>query len=138
MKIIRKKGAGRIRIVEHNRTLFYVILALIALLFAVICLLVNQGKKLIGGDKDEHDCLTAAGYSWNETKQKCVREWEEKDKNFCTPEQRTAQVCPSFWEPVCGNAFEISQKPKTFSNSCIACMYDSVDYWIKGECSELQ
>lgn len=34
-------------------------------------------EKLIGGDKDEHGCLIAAGYSWCETKQKCLRTWEE-------------------------------------------------------------
>lgn len=39
----------------------------------------NQtGQKLIGGDKDEHGCLIAAGYSWCETKQKCLRTWEEE------------------------------------------------------------
>jgi hypothetical protein len=31
----------------------------------------------IGGDKDEHGCLIAAGYSWCETKGKCLRIWEE-------------------------------------------------------------
>lgn len=34
--------------------------------------------KLIGGDKDSHGCLIAAGYSWCEPKQKCLRTWEEK------------------------------------------------------------
>jgi hypothetical protein len=34
--------------------------------------------KLIGGDKDSHGCLIAAGYSWCETKNKCLRTWEEK------------------------------------------------------------
>ena len=32
---------------------------------------------LIGGDKDAHGCLIAAGYSWCEVKQKCLRTWEE-------------------------------------------------------------
>ena len=41
----------------------------------------NNGKKLIGGDKDEHGCYIAAGYSWCETKQKCLRNWEE----ICPP-----------------------------------------------------
>ena len=36
----------------------------------------NQ-PQLIGGDKDSHGCLIAAGYSWCETKQKCLRIWEE-------------------------------------------------------------
>jgi len=34
-------------------------------------------KQLIGRDKDEHGCLIAAGYSWCEAKQKCLRIWEE-------------------------------------------------------------
>ncbi|MBU0998313.1 hypothetical protein KJ570_02190 [Patescibacteria group bacterium] len=34
-------------------------------------------NKLIGGDKDIHDCLIAAGYSWCSQKEKCLREWEE-------------------------------------------------------------
>lgn len=41
----------------------------------------NSEKKLIGGDRDEHGCLTPAGYSWCETKQKCLRTWEE----ICPP-----------------------------------------------------
>jgi len=34
-------------------------------------------ETLIGGDKDEKGCLIAAGYSWCEEKQKCLRVWEE-------------------------------------------------------------
>ncbi|MBU1164798.1 hypothetical protein KKA15_04535 [Patescibacteria group bacterium] len=37
----------------------------------------QQNGKLIGGDKDEHGCLVAAGYSWCEPKQKCLRSFEE-------------------------------------------------------------
>jgi len=33
--------------------------------------------RLIGGQKDEHGCLIPAGYSWCESKQKCLRQWEE-------------------------------------------------------------
>ncbi len=36
----------------------------------------NQ-EQIIGGDKDEHGCLIAAGYSWCESKQKCLRIFEE-------------------------------------------------------------
>lgn len=32
----------------------------------------------IGGQRDEHGCLGPAGYSWCESKQKCLRVWEEK------------------------------------------------------------
>lgn len=41
-----------------------------------------NAPKAIGGDKDEHGCLIAAGYSWCEAKQKCLRIWEEP----CTEE----------------------------------------------------
>lgn len=37
----------------------------------------NRSSKLIGGDTDSHGCLIAAGYSWCEAKQKCLRTWEE-------------------------------------------------------------
>ena len=35
-------------------------------------------KQNIGGAKDKHGCLIAAGYSWCESKQKCLREWEQE------------------------------------------------------------
>ncbi len=34
-------------------------------------------EPLIGGDKDAHGCLVAAGYSWCQSKNKCLRVWEE-------------------------------------------------------------
>lgn len=39
----------------------------------------EKEKELIGGQKDSHGCLIAAGYSWCEATQKCLRAWEE----FC-------------------------------------------------------
>lgn len=38
----------------------------------------NTNQPIIGGDKDAGGCLIAAGYSWCEPKQKCLRIWEEK------------------------------------------------------------
>jgi hypothetical protein len=35
------------------------------------------GEKPIGGNRDEHGCLTGAGYSWCAAKGKCLRVWEE-------------------------------------------------------------
>ena len=40
----------------------------------------NTNSPLIGGQKDEHGCLTAAGYSWCAAKNKCIRPWEQ----YCT------------------------------------------------------
>lgn len=37
----------------------------------------NRQLKPIGGETDSHGCLIAAGYSWCEPKQKCLRIWEE-------------------------------------------------------------
>ncbi|OGF24866.1 hypothetical protein A2331_03310 [Candidatus Falkowbacteria bacterium RIFOXYB2_FULL_34_18] len=34
-------------------------------------------KMIIGGDKDEGECLIGAGYSWCKIKNKCLRIWEE-------------------------------------------------------------
>lgn len=39
----------------------------------------QQNKNpVVGGDKDAHDCIGSAGYTWCEAKQKCLRVWEEK------------------------------------------------------------
>lgn len=40
-------------------------------------------EQIVGGDTDEHGCIGSAGYTWNKTKQECVREWEEKLKDAC-------------------------------------------------------
>ena len=31
--------------------------------------------EIIGNDTDEHGCMLMAGYTWNETRKECVREW---------------------------------------------------------------
>jgi len=45
--------------------------------------------EIIGGDKDSHDCLIGAGYSWCETEQKCLRKWEEHCADDPLPEDST-------------------------------------------------
>jgi hypothetical protein len=49
-------------------------------LIIILILLVSCTEKPIGGERDEHNCLGAAGYSWNEEVGACVREWELDDK----------------------------------------------------------
>lgn len=53
------------------------------LLAALILLFVSKPsttttdtEQLIGGDMDEHGCLIAAGYSWMEDREQCIRVWE--------------------------------------------------------------
>ena len=54
---------------------FFVIALLISIILISISVL-NQDPQQIGGDRDEHGCLIAAGYSYNETLGFCLREWE--------------------------------------------------------------
>ncbi|NYZ78101.1 right-handed parallel beta-helix repeat-containing protein, partial [Candidatus Micrarchaeota archaeon] len=57
---------------------------------------------LIGGDKDAHGCLIAAGYSWCEAKQKCLRTWEEPCVLASTSPSPTASATPAL-APVSGS-----------------------------------
>jgi len=36
-----------------------------------------EGRGVVGGERDVHGCLGAAGYAWCQEKQKCLRTWEE-------------------------------------------------------------
>lgn len=85
----------------------------------------SSGGKL-GGDRDEHGCLIAAGYLWNETDQMCVREWE---KTNCEKTDNKTEICIALYEPVCGLPIK-----KTFTNSCFACQDLNVKYYVEGEC----
>ena len=48
----------------------------------------NELNKPIGGEKDEHGCLIAAGYSWCGAKQKCLRIWEDGCGRTAQPSSR--------------------------------------------------
>lgn len=37
----------------------------------------SEDGQIVGGDRDEHGCIGSAGYGWCESKQKCLRIWEE-------------------------------------------------------------
>lgn len=45
-------------------------------------------ENIVGGDKDEHDCLGSAGYSWCVAKGKCLRVFEE----WCADQARELVV----------------------------------------------
>jgi len=47
---------------------------LLILILAAGC---QKEQAALGSDRDEHGCITSAGYSWCEEKQKCIRQWEE-------------------------------------------------------------
>lgn len=59
----------------------------------------NQNQQtVVGDDKDEHNCIGSAGYSWCEAKQKCIRSWEE----YCTSASSTIAIF------VCDNSKKIT------------------------------
>jgi hypothetical protein len=39
--------------------------------------LTSTESPMVGADRDEHGCIGSAGYSWCESKSKCLRVWEE-------------------------------------------------------------
>ena len=71
------------------KTMYIIIAILLALfligIFGIPYLYKDTSEdQLVGGDKDENGCIATAGYTWNITKQECVREWEEALKDACT------------------------------------------------------
>lgn len=52
---------------------------------------VDVNGQIIGGERDEHGCLTAGGYSWNESEQKCVKEWSQGEDRYQNMEQNRIQ-----------------------------------------------
>lgn len=52
----------------------------------------DDNGQIIGGDKDDKGCLTSAGYSWNATEGKCVREWETGENRYQNEEQNRERV----------------------------------------------
>ncbi len=57
-------------------------LIVLSLLFLAACEVPEVQDKqpdeqLVGGDRDSHGCIPSAGYLWCESKQKCLRAWEE-------------------------------------------------------------
>ena len=53
-----------------------------------------NGNMIPGGDIDNHDCITSAGYSWCESSNDCIRQWETPcednfiDCNDCLERER--------------------------------------------------
>ena len=37
---------------------------------------VEEQEELVGADRDEHGCITSAGFSWSELQQTCLQLWE--------------------------------------------------------------
>jgi hypothetical protein len=49
----------------------------------LVCFLAADGAIFLGADKDRHGCLPSAGFSWCESKNRCIRAWEEPCRAVC-------------------------------------------------------
>ena len=79
----------------------------------------STSTPLVGGDRDEHGCIGSAGYSWCETKAKCLRSWEEE--------------CPSSTLPIVDNSSTTNKTVILVSNEdttkfCDGANMDSAGY----------
>ena len=60
-------------------------------------------EPLLGGSRDDNNCLISAGYSWCESSNSCIRSWETPCKDHftscddCLNQQRKGRniACPS-------------------------------------------
>jgi hypothetical protein len=112
-------------------TLIFIFFILLGYFFLFMEIREDQ---IIGGERDEHDCLLSAGYSWNQTDNACVREWLKPEGDYkqpfqCSSESRGAEACISLYEPVCSYDGQ-----SQFSNSCFACINSSIEFYTQGEC----
>jgi len=57
----------------------------------------QHNENLIGGQTDEHGCLVAAGYSWNENVKACIREWELNEN-----QKEAAKIAVEYLNPMKG------------------------------------
>lgn len=54
---------------------------------------------------------------------------EINEKNYCTEEQKAAEICTLDYNPVCGDNM------KTYGNACSACASGEIDSYVEGECN---
>ncbi len=53
----------------------------------------EEDEIIVWNDRDEHGCIGSAWYTWSETKQECVREWEEQQN-----EEKQEDLWPKFMD----------------------------------------
>ena len=92
------QGKGRYNM-DKTLTIGIVLLVIVATATAGFFLLTkNQpDENLIGGQTDEHGCLVAAGYSWNENVKACIREWELNEN-----QKEAAKIAVEYLNPIKG------------------------------------
>jgi hypothetical protein len=77
---VKQKPWWKLTEEEKKKRMPIMIAGLVLVVLGIVLMiwqLSARESKIIGGEKDEHGCLIAAGYSWCEPKNKCLRIWEE-------------------------------------------------------------
>lgn len=65
--------------------------------------------------------------------------YDNTKRNYCTPDQKKAEVCPEYYSKTCGwfnQTIKCFKYPcaQEFSNPCFACAAENVEYYTAGEC----
>jgi hypothetical protein len=90
------------------------------------------------------DCVEAGNPIMESYPRQCIHNGktyvEDIGRTDCTPDQRNVDACIEIYQPVCG-WFDSEQIvcvkfpcAVTFSNSCFACMDETILYYTEGEC----
>jgi hypothetical protein len=54
----------------------------------------SETEKLVGTDRDSHDCIGSAGYLWCAKENQCARPWElAKDKQLANSQEAFEKYC---------------------------------------------
>jgi len=63
----------------------WIIISILGAAIFYLAISYSSPRNIVGNDKDEHGCISSAGYSWCEPKDKCLRQWEEGCELVNTP-----------------------------------------------------
>ena len=87
--------------------------------FAFIAYLLSfsNSQQLIGSQRDEHNCVSDAGYKWCDSTQSCVRPWMTPCPEITvdTPVNRETVFCPTSGLQMCRM---MCSPPKCSENQC--------------------
>lgn len=113
MKIERKKGVKSFRIVEHNKTVLYWIIALLILLVIVICVLINLNNK-----EQTQIANPASVYCTSQGGKLDLINNENGSYGMCT--LANGQVCEewAYFRGECGNS-NLSEDSCTVDTDCV-------------------
>ena len=59
---------------------------------AAACAAPTDNTAMVGNDRDAHNCIGSAGYTWSEVRQACIRLWEEGFTLFDAQDENAASA----------------------------------------------